>query len=87
MAKKKPEPKVKRATCPKCGLDYDEGAPHHQFCRGFKGEPRCEHCGELHDEAFKCSDCGAITCPDCGDTDDKLCAECQELRLGDEEDE
>jgi len=85
QTKKKPEPKPKRVKCGVCGLEYDEGQPHHQFCRGFEGEPRCEQCEELHDEAFKCRDCGAISCPDCGNQDGKLCAECVELRASGEE--
>jgi hypothetical protein len=85
VAKKTPEPKVVRVKCDACGREYDLGQPHHQFCRGFKGEPKCEVCEELHDEAFKCQDCGAISCPDCGSTDDKLCAECVELWDSEEE--
>lgn len=79
MSKKKnKQPKPKRVTCPDCGLEYDQGAPHDAFCRGFKGDAECDECGEKHDDAFKCVECGTISCPNCGDEDNKLCGECKE---------
>jgi hypothetical protein len=72
------KPKMTMVTCETCGMKYAAGAPHSAFCRGFRGDGKCEDCGKVHEGAFKCKECGGIFCPECGNDLDRLCQECQD---------
>jgi hypothetical protein len=57
----------KRVKCDRCGLEYDEGAPHMMFCRGaIPEDAECVSCGQ-DDPAFllECSSCGEVVCECC----------------------
>jgi hypothetical protein len=71
-----PSMKRRRVKCPTCKAEYDEGAPHVQFCAGCPPYSECEECGQKHEESFKCSKCDAISCPECGLSGDRLCSTC-----------
>jgi len=49
--------------------------------------PECEICGDDVTNVYKCKNCGIQFCPDCGSVEEKLCVDCQEEDLEEEETE
>ena len=76
--------------CPRCGLFYEQGAPHYGFCLGQKD---CDECGEEpeKDEAYleKCEVCKGVFCRGNEDEDAGCYNEhsCDDYRDPDENDE
>jgi hypothetical protein len=71
--------------CDKCGLEYESGVPHAQFCSGVMEGTACDNCGDI-EETFRCAECGCVSCSTCGDSADMICESCAE-ELSDAEDE
>jgi uncharacterized C2H2 Zn-finger protein len=62
-------------TCPRCGNEYQEDAPHAMFCRGrlLPGD-KCVECGEADPELLQqCPECDAVVCDFCVDDEKHDC--------------
>jgi hypothetical protein len=47
--------------------------------------PKCECCGEIEEQIYRCKKCDARFCECCGSQEDKLCIECLDEEEYDED--